>query len=143
MAAAVVLVLPHAGHFTQLVWKSSTMLGCATNVCPSLTNSPLTSGTLVICRYLPFGNIKDAFAANVLPPLPPVHATFIPEGAVLAAPDCYTSPNNRYLLCMRRDSRLMLMHRGNHGNYTLWCVCVGPRGQAQAAAPHARGCLRG
>lgn len=39
---------------------------------------------------------------------------------MLTSPNCYASPNDKYLLCMRRDARLMLMHRGNAGNYTLW-----------------------
>lgn len=50
MAACGLCLLHTAGHFTQLVWKSSTMVGCAAKVCPVLTNSPFPMGTLVICR---------------------------------------------------------------------------------------------
>jgi hypothetical protein len=72
-------------------------------------------------RYLPYGNILGRFAENVLPPAGPseASATFISEGQTLHAPDCYTSPNDKYLLCMRRDARLMLLHRTNTGNYTM------------------------
>lgn len=72
-------------------------------------------------RYLPYGNILGHFAENVLPPVGPSEgsATFIREGQTLHAPDCYSSPNDKYLLCLRRDARLMLLHRTNTGNYTM------------------------
>lgn len=73
-------------------------------------------------RYSPFGNILGKFAENVAPPLgPPMEdATFIPEGAVLASPECVASPNAKYLLCLKRDSRLQLVHSTARGNYTMW-----------------------
>jgi hypothetical protein len=73
-------------------------------------------------RYLPFGNILGRFAENVAPPLgPPMEdSNFIPEGAILASPECLTSPNGKYLLCLRRDSRLQLVHSTARGNYTMW-----------------------
>eukprot|EP00884_Botryococcus_braunii_P001447 jgi/Botrbrau1/11302/Bobra.0038s0065.1 len=51
--------------FTQLVWKSTTGVGCAyNNVCNSAT--PWIS--VLWCYYSPAGNVLNAFPANVLPP---------------------------------------------------------------------------
>lgn len=44
---------PGAGHFTQVVWKSSSQLGCAAQVCADgIKGSKMPSGTLVICRQV-------------------------------------------------------------------------------------------
>ncbi|EKM81188.1 hypothetical protein AGABI1DRAFT_127209 [Agaricus bisporus var. burnettii JB137-S8] len=53
------------GHFTQVVWKASTNLGCDSHHCT--TGSPFGSGdwTYIICRYTPPGNVQGQFAANV------------------------------------------------------------------------------
>lgn len=58
------------GHFSQIVWKSSVSVGCATVVCNSLGNvdssqpSPFT-----VCNYYPPGNFAGEYADNVLAPL--------------------------------------------------------------------------
>lgn len=46
------------GHFTQVVWKGSTKLGCG------------VAGGYVCCRYTPAGNISNPgyFEDNVFPP---------------------------------------------------------------------------
>lgn len=46
-------------HFTQVIWKNTTEIGCASKVCPQ--------GTLYVCRYNPPGNYIGQFAGNVLP----------------------------------------------------------------------------
>lgn len=44
------------GHFTQIVWKGSTKLGCG------------VSGVYVVCRYCEVaGNMQGDFPDNVLP----------------------------------------------------------------------------
>ncbi len=40
------------GHYTQLVWATSTKLGCGISSCPGLTY-----GNSVVCNYAPGGNI--------------------------------------------------------------------------------------
>ncbi|KAF9580919.1 hypothetical protein BGW38_002245 [Lunasporangiospora selenospora] len=52
----------NTGHFTQVVWKGTTAVGCAKKVCPSWT--------IYICNYSPRGNIVNLgyFKDNV-PPL--------------------------------------------------------------------------
>lgn len=44
------------GHYTQIVWRSSVGIGCATQQCT--TGSPFGSGTwfLTVCNYAPAGN---------------------------------------------------------------------------------------
>lgn len=50
------------GHFTHVVWKSSTQLGMAI----ALTSDNHTAH--VVANYYPRGNIQGKYAANVLPP---------------------------------------------------------------------------
>lgn len=48
------------GHFTQIVWADTSLLGCAyTTSCPNWR-------TQVVCLYSPPGNVIGAFAQNVL-----------------------------------------------------------------------------
>jgi uncharacterized protein YkwD len=44
------------GHYTQIVWRDSLQVGCATATCT--TNSPFGSGSwfFVVCDYTPPGN---------------------------------------------------------------------------------------
>ncbi|KAG2502206.1 hypothetical protein HYH03_000692 [Edaphochlamys debaryana] len=62
------------GHFTQLVWRSSTTVGCAM----ASANTPVTfpGGSkvmggckVIVCRYEPYGNWADGgyFSRNVWP----------------------------------------------------------------------------
>lgn len=51
----------NAGHFTQLVWKSSTQVGCAIKTCGG------SWGDYVICSYNPAGNFIGDFPNNVMP----------------------------------------------------------------------------
>ncbi|EDO16084.1 hypothetical protein Kpol_1016p27 [Vanderwaltozyma polyspora DSM 70294] len=50
---------PATGHFTQLVWKSSTQIGCGIKNCNN------EWGNYVICSYNPAGNFIGEFAQNV------------------------------------------------------------------------------
>lgn len=47
------------GHFTQVVWKDTQAIGCATVTCRGLD--------IWVCNYEPAGNVEGAFAANVAP----------------------------------------------------------------------------
>ena len=55
------------GHFTQIVWKDTTQVGCATVSCSDLKNvggaAPYT-----VCNYGTPGNYAGAYAENVLKP---------------------------------------------------------------------------
>lgn len=42
------------GHYTQIVWRATTMIGCAKNTC-----SGLRYPSTIVCNYGPGGNIND------------------------------------------------------------------------------------
>ena len=50
---------PATGHFTQLVWKSTTDVGCARIWCGNYM------GWFLVCEYNPPGNYIGEFAENV------------------------------------------------------------------------------
>lgn len=50
-----------AGHFTQVVWRGSTTLGCGYATCSG------GRAELWVCNYDPPGNVSRSFSANVLP----------------------------------------------------------------------------
>jgi hypothetical protein len=47
-----------AGHFTQLVWKNTTSVGCGASDCGN-------DGWLLVCEYWPPGNVIGEFGGNV------------------------------------------------------------------------------
>lgn len=59
------------GHFSQVVWKGTTQVGCATVYCA--TGTPMfpsrTSGWYTVCNYKQAGNMGGAYGTNVLKPL--------------------------------------------------------------------------
>ncbi|AET40702.1 CAP domain-containing protein Ecym_6326 [Eremothecium cymbalariae DBVPG len=48
------------GHFTQMVWKNTTSIGCAYIICGEYY------GQYTICEYDPPGNVEGQYADNVL-----------------------------------------------------------------------------
>ena len=56
------------GHFTQVVWKSSTQLGCGAAQGTKTMNGTKYKAFYVVCHYAPAGNVKGQFPANVLKP---------------------------------------------------------------------------
>ena len=55
------------GHFTQVVWKSTTQLGCGVAQGPKTIAGRTGTANYVVCHYAPDGNNGD-FASNVLQP---------------------------------------------------------------------------
>jgi len=61
------------GHFTQVVWKSTTKIGCATWRCKSVASSATDStpmpaaygGDVTYCNYQSPGNYGGEYAANI------------------------------------------------------------------------------
>ncbi|KAI9890442.1 MAG: hypothetical protein M1814_003926 [Vezdaea aestivalis] len=51
------------GHFTQVVWKATSSVGCGRKLCSTDT----TPGWYVVCEYWPSGNVIGDFEKNVLP----------------------------------------------------------------------------
>ncbi|ODA81375.1 hypothetical protein RJ55_04340 [Drechmeria coniospora] len=62
-------------HFTQMVWKDSSEVGCSTVACPAGTIFENTDCWYSVCNYRPPGNYLGEFDENVFPPLghPTVH----------------------------------------------------------------------
>ncbi|BGP13486.1 hypothetical protein JCM10213_001759 [Rhodosporidiobolus nylandii] len=62
---------PVYSHFTQMVWKSTTNLGCAMASCPGGTifDAQYGNSNYLVCEYSPPGNVypADNFRANVQP----------------------------------------------------------------------------
>lgn len=47
------------GHYTQIVWRDTTQVGCAKVTCDTLANQEqLGSADLWVCDYLPGGNVS-------------------------------------------------------------------------------------
>lgn len=59
------------GHFTQIVWKDTTHVACATQHCPGgLANTGSgVSPYFTVCNYKGPGNYAGEYAANVLKPI--------------------------------------------------------------------------
>lgn len=57
------------GHFTQMVWVSSTKIGCAAQYCDAGTIFGGFPSWFTVCNYGPEGNMGNEYGTNVLPPL--------------------------------------------------------------------------
>ncbi|RDX55942.1 PR-1-like protein [Lentinus brumalis] len=56
---------PEASHFTQVVWKGSTQVGCAVQSCSGIFDASFGAAKYFVCEYFPQGNIIGAFDKNV------------------------------------------------------------------------------
>lgn len=57
------------GHFSQIVWKATTKVGCATKLCQRLGKGPANQpSNYTVCNYRGAGNMGGAYAKNVLKP---------------------------------------------------------------------------
>ncbi|KAI1400688.1 PR-1-like protein [Hypoxylon fuscum] len=57
------------GHYSQLVWKESTQIGCASQYCEKGTMYTDFDAWFTVCNYSPQGNMNDGYGKNVLKPL--------------------------------------------------------------------------
>ncbi|TFY68361.1 hypothetical protein EVJ58_g1061 [Rhodofomes roseus] len=53
---------PEASHFTQVVWKASTKVGCAVQDCDGIFASSFGKAHYYVCEYSPQGNVIGEFA---------------------------------------------------------------------------------
>ncbi|KAI9654141.1 MAG: hypothetical protein M1831_005495 [Alyxoria varia] len=56
------------GHFSQVVWKGTKSVGCATVECPTMKGQGLEQmkgAKFTVCDYYPAGNLKGSFGKNV------------------------------------------------------------------------------
>ncbi|KAK7690265.1 hypothetical protein QCA50_006920 [Cerrena zonata] len=56
---------PQPSHFTQVVWKSTTSVGCAVKTCNNIF--PGNDALFFVCEYFPAGNVIGQFPQNVQP----------------------------------------------------------------------------
>jgi len=56
---------PQPSHFTQVVWKASTQVGCAEQLCSGIFAASFGLAKYFVCEYSPQGNVIGAFAQNV------------------------------------------------------------------------------
>jgi len=56
------------GHFTQVVWKNSTQLGCAAAQGVKTLGGNQYNAYYVVCQYSPAGNFQGQFPDNVIAP---------------------------------------------------------------------------
>lgn len=57
------------GHYSQVVWVDSTVIGCGIAKCASGTLASGMDAYMSTCNYYPAGNVDTEYAANVLAPL--------------------------------------------------------------------------
>ena len=58
----------NTGHFTQVVWKGSTQLGCGAAQGTKTMNGTTYNAFYVVCQYAAAGNMQGQFPDNVLQP---------------------------------------------------------------------------
>jgi hypothetical protein len=65
-------VFHQVGHFTQVVWKGTTSVGCFSKDCGTNmeVNGQVGSelNKFTVCNYLPPGNVNNNYDVNVQPP---------------------------------------------------------------------------
>ncbi|KAF8185477.1 PR-1-like protein, partial [Mycena galopus ATCC 62051] len=52
---------PVASHWTQMVWKATTQLGCAVQTCLGIFPPGDPPAAFYVCEYFPQGNVIGAF----------------------------------------------------------------------------------
>ncbi|KEZ39409.1 Uncharacterized protein SAPIO_CDS10118 [Scedosporium apiospermum] len=57
------------GHLSQIVWASTTTIGCAISYCEAGQLASGMRGWFAVCNYGPAGNVPGAYAENVKVPL--------------------------------------------------------------------------
>nr|XP_004225947.1 glioma pathogenesis-related protein 1-like [Ciona intestinalis] len=91
------------GHYTQLAWSSTYMVGCGLKFCSgpvSTPNGDLINATLIFCEYYPSGNKQAGFLFNTKP-APPyttgAPCSSCPEDVPICESNLCCTPNEHIL----------------------------------------------
>lgn len=60
------------GHFSQVVWKASTQVGCASHYCAAGTIFSTLGSWFTVCNYAGAGNVGGEYGDNIGTPLAPL-----------------------------------------------------------------------
>ncbi|KIJ20379.1 hypothetical protein PAXINDRAFT_96589 [Paxillus involutus ATCC 200175] len=56
---------PTFSDFTQIIWQSTTQLGCASAQCAGIFDAAFGEATMYVCLYDPVGNVVGELLSNV------------------------------------------------------------------------------
>jgi len=56
---------PQPSHFTQVVWKATTQVGCGVQSCDGIFDPSYGKANYYVCEYYPAGNVIGEFSENV------------------------------------------------------------------------------
>ncbi|KAJ3528656.1 hypothetical protein NM688_g7967 [Phlebia brevispora] len=80
---------PQPSHFTQVVWKATTQVGCAEAQCSGIFPASFGLAKYFVCEYSPQGNVIGEFPQNVQRPFPPFATQMLSRGASTASAIAY------------------------------------------------------
>jgi len=83
------------GHYTQIVWAGTTLVGCASIQCQvpeTTTGTDIFYDTFILCRYSPAGNCAGPGTTNAIPYTPSCNCGTVCASPNACAADVYPCP---------------------------------------------------
>lgn len=95
------------GHFSQVVWDTSTQLGCGASIFSQSQLSDSSGMIFLVCRYRQPGNFIGQFGQHVFPVVNQVTAVPSFSTQIITAPAASPAPTNSDLTTSSSDSGLI------------------------------------